>query len=101
MPASDLQSQLNDMLDDSASDNSSSVQLPQGANPLLHTASTPFMQPNPAFGGAQPQRMMALSGEDSLRGDVQMQADGAGQDSMQQQQQIAELQDQLQVRHSA
>ncbi len=103
MPASDLQSQLNDMLDDSASDTSSIPQNTLALNPPLRTAHTPFTSYGPqsgvpgpklAIGDARTQQTMAmLGGNDDFEG---MQMKTQGLDPMQQQQ-MSELQGQLQV----
>ena len=54
MPASDLQSQLNDMLDDSASDTSSIPQNILALSPPLRTAPTPLPPPGPKQGCLDP-----------------------------------------------
>jgi len=103
MPASDLQSQLNDMLDDSASDTSSIPQNILALSPPLRTAPTPFASPGPqagvpgpklAMSDARMQQMVAMPGANDDFEGMQMKAQGV--DSMQQQQ-ISELQGQLQV----
>ena len=103
MPASDLQSQLNDMLDDSASDTSSMRQTLGGLN-SLQLAPTPaplaagFQAgvPGPQ-GNVGMQQNRAMSGDDGggLEG-MQMQAEWQRLELMQQQQ-MSEMQDQLQV----
>ncbi len=109
MPASDLQSQLNDMLDDSASDNSTTLQNPGGPKPMLRPAPALFTAappgrvpgPNMAMGGLRmQQQIMGMPGDDD--GDdmqsmqLQMQDQGQG-GSLAQQQQLLELEGQLQV----
>ena len=104
LPASDLQSQLNDMLDDSASDGSSTLQGRGGMpTPLRPTPNlfTPALQarggsPNPAAQNAGLQQMLAGSNdeEENDMGDMQM----LGQQSGFDQQQITDMSSQLQVR---
>ena len=103
MPASDLQAQLNDMLDDSASDTSSIPQNSLALSPPLRTAPTPFASPGPqagvpgpklAMGDARMQQMVAMPGGNDDSEGMQSKAQGIGP---MQQQQISELQGQLQV----
>ncbi len=103
MPASDLQSQLNDMLDDSASDTSSIPQNTLALSPPLRTAPTPFASPGPqagvpgpklAMSDARMQQMVAMTGGNNDSEGEQMKTQGL--DPMQQQQ-MSELQGQLQV----
>ena len=103
MPASDLQSQLNDMFDDSASDTSSIPRNTLALSPPLRAAQTPFASPGPqpgvpgpklAMSDARLQQTMAMpAGNEDFEG-MQMKAQGL--DPMQQQQ-VFELQGQLQV----
>ena len=92
MPASDLQSQLNDMLDDSASDTSSIPQNILALSPPLRAAPAPFASPGPQAGVPGPKLAMP-GGNNDFEG-MQMRAQGL--DPMQQQQ-MSELQGQLQV----
>ncbi len=103
MPASDLQSQLNDMLDDSASDTSSIPQNTLALNSPLRAAPTPIASPGPpagvpgpklAMSDARMQQMVAMPGSNGDFEGIQMKAQGI--DPMQQQQ-MSELQGQLQV----
>ena len=102
MPASDLQSQLNDMLDDSASDTSSMQQTLGGLSSLQPPTSPPLAPgfqagvPGPQ-GNVRMQQGVAMSGDDDngLKG-MQMQAEWQRLELMQQQQ-MSEMQNQLQV----
>ena len=104
MPASDLQSQLNDMLDDSASDTSSIPQNTLALSPPLRKAPAPFASPGPQAGVPGPKvamsdarmqpKMAMLGGNNDFEG---MQMKPQGLDPMHQQQ-MSELQGQLQVR---
>ena len=103
MPASDLQSQLNDMLDDSASDTSSIPQNTLALSPPLRTSPTPFASPGPQAGVPGPkltmsdahmQQNMAMPGGNNDFEGMQMKPQGP---HPMQQQQMSELQGQLQV----
>lgn len=101
MPASDLQSQLNDMLDDSASDTSSMQQTLGGLSSLQPPTSPPlaagFQAGVPGPQGTAPmQQGVAMAGDDGGLEGMQMQAEWQRLELMQQQQ-MSEMQDQLQV----
>ena len=101
MPASDLQSQLNDMLDDSASDTSSMQQTLGGLSSFQRPTSPPLAAGVQAGvlgpeGNVRMQQVVAMSGDDSGLKGMQMQAEWQRMDPVQQQQ-MTEMQDQLQV----
>lgn len=99
-PANDLQSQLDDMLDDSASDNSSSVQMRGGANPPLPPAApTTGDRPqdrglNPNLGAKKPELQQMLS---ILEDEAEVDMQDLGVLGQQSNQQSSEMSNQLQV----
>lgn len=101
MPASDLQSQLNDMLDDSASNNSSTLQSLRTTPPPLRPSPPPLVRapqargpnPNMTDGNASLQQMLTMpdeEDEDGVQGMLSQQSDFDPQ-------QLAEMSNQLQV----